>query len=324
MKRPLFVNKKIGFYILGVIVIALLPLVLASRTALLTQVLIMALFATGLNLEMGYAGMMPLGQAMFLGLGGYSFGIFYMKVHMPWGLAIVAGLILCLIINAIIGFLCLRGKPVTFGLLHLSFNMLFATIVAKWIPVTGGDAGLSGIPRPGIFSGNYSFYLMVLVIDIIFYIVIWTIINSPFGRIAQGLRENEERLTFLGINTKRYQLILFIIAGFFAAVAGIMLAMLNRGVFPSYIQLILSAQAMMMCLIGGSLSFLGPTLGSAIVIAISNTLPNYVFFWQGILGVIMVATVLGFRGGILRKKSGKAAVPAGSINKIKSGGGAAK
>ena len=310
MNRLFSKYKIIGSYILGIIIIALLPTVLPMHwKQLLTQVLIMALFATALNMEMGYAGMMPLGQAMFLGLGAYTFGIFYLKLHMPWGLAILTALIACIIINAIIAFLCLRGKPVTFGLLHLSFNMLFATIVAKWIPVTGGDAGLTGIPRPTIFSSNYSFYLMVLGIVVICYIIIWMIINSPFGRVAQGLRENEERLIFLGINTKRYQLILFVISGFFAGVAGIMLAMLNRGVFPSYIQLILSAEAMMMCLIGGSLSFLGPTLGSALVLIFSNTVMTYAFYWQGLLGVLMVATVLGLRGGILRKSTGKLKMP---------------
>jgi branched-chain amino acid transport system permease protein len=320
MKRLL--SKTTGFLILGVIIVAFLPLVLPSYwTQLLTQVLIMALFATGLNMEMGYAGMMPLGQAMFLGLGAYTFGIFFLKVHMPWGLAILAALPICIIINALVGWLCLRGKPVTFGLLHLSFNILFATIVAKWIPVTGGDAGLTGVIRPGIFTSGFSFYLMVLGIVIICYLIIRMIINSPFGKIAQGLRENEERLIFLGINTKRYQLVLFVIAGFFAAIAGILLAMLNRGVFPSYIQLILSAQAMMMCLIGGSLSFLGPSLGSAVVLIFSNTVSNYAFYWQGLLGVIMVATVLGFRGGILRRRVRKVALSAAGANKNTPGGG---
>lgn len=313
MARFIIRNKSIGFLVAGVIIVAILPLILPSYwTQLLTQVLIMALFATALNMEIGYAGMMPLGQAMFLGLGAYSFGILILKAHISLAPAIVLALILCIIVNAIIGFLCLRGKPITFGLLHLAFNILFTTIAAKWISVTGGDIGLTGVPRPRIFSGNISYYLMVLGIVIVCYIIIRTIMNSPFGKIAQGLRENEERLIFLGISTKRYQLILFIISGFFAGVAGILLAMLNRGVFTSYMQLILSAEAMMMCLIGGAFSFWGPTLGAALVIIFSNTVSNYVFYWQGILGMIMVATVLGFRGGILRKRTSKMKISAPS------------
>ncbi len=321
MTRIIIRNKPIGFLIAGVIIVAVLPLIIPSQwIQLFTQVLIMALFATGLNMEMGYAGMMPLGQATFLGLGAYSFGILIVKAHMSLAPAIVLALFICLIVNAIIGFLCLRGKPMTFGLLHMAFNILFTTIVAKWIPITGGDVGLSGIPRPHIFAGTVPFYYMVLGLVLICYLIISTIMNSPFGKIAQGLRENEERLIFLGINTKRYQLILFIISGFFAGVAGILLAMLNRGVFSSYVQIILSAQAMMMCLIGGAYSFWGPTLGAALIVIFSNTVSNYVFYWQGILGVIMIVTVLGFRGGILRKRSVKTNVPDVSVNKSPSGG----
>jgi branched-chain amino acid transport system permease protein len=310
-------HKSIIFTIIGVAIVAALPLILPSYwTQMLAQVIIMALFATALNMEMGYAGMMPLGQSMFLGLGAYSFGIFILKVGMPFFLAIAMALVFCVVVNAIIGFLCLRGKPLTFGLLHLAFNILFVTLVAKLIPVTGGDAGLTGVPRPELFSDNFYFYLLVLGVVLVCYLIIRIIMNSPFGKVAQGLRENEERLIFLGIDTKRYQLILFIISGFFAGVAGILLAMLNRGVFPAYIQLILSAQAMMMCLIGGAFTFWGPSLGSALVIIFSNTVSNYVTYWQGILGLLMVATVLGFRGGILRKGKSKAGY-ASLVNKVK-------
>lgn len=302
MMQVLFRHKSIAFVILAVIVVAIFPFFLPSYwTQMLAQVIIMALFATALNIEIGYAGMMPLAQAMFLGLGSYSFSILIIHLGMPWGIAIVVSLVFCVIVNIIIGYLCLRGKPMTFGLLHMAFGILIGTIVAKWIDITGGDAGLAGLPRPGIFDDNRYFYLFALGVTVICYIIIHFIMHSPFGKIAQGLRENEERLVFLGLNTKMYQLTIFVISGFFAGVSGILLALLNRGTFPSYVALILSAQAMMMCLIGGAFNFWGPTLGSALVIIFSNVASNYVFYWQGILGVLMVGTVLGFRGGILRK-----------------------
>jgi len=301
-----FNQKFIVAIIFGVVALALVPLILPSYwNQMLTQVVIMGLFATALNMEMGYAGMMPLGQSMFLGLGSYAFGILLLKGHVHYAVAIIVGLLICIAINAVVGFLCLRGRPITFGLLHMAFAILFVTLVAKWIPLTGGDAGLTGIERLGIFSNNYYFYLLVLAVVVVCYVAMRIIMFSPFGRVAQGLRENEERLTFLGINTKTYQLILFIVAGFFCGVAGMLLAMLNRGIFPTYISLILSAQAMMMCLIGGAYSFWGPSLGSAAVIIFSNTVSNYTEYWQGILGMIMMGTVLGFRGGILRKRGTK-------------------
>jgi branched-chain amino acid transport system permease protein len=300
--RILIRHRVIEFILLGIAILVILPFVLPEYgVRILTTVIIMALFATSLNMEMGYAGMMPLGQSMFLGLGAYSFAILLLKVNLSFPIAIVVSLLLCLVVNAIIGYLCLRGNPLTFGLLHLSFNILFGVIVAKWISVTHGDGGIINLKRPGIFANNIEFYLLVLGIVLICYLIIYIILRSPFGKIAQGLRENEERLIFLGINTKRYQLTLFIISGFFAGVSGILLALFNQGVFPSYTSLVQSAQVMMMCLIGGSFTFLGPTLGSVLVVGFSNVASNYLMYWQGMLGFIMVAAVLGFRGGILRK-----------------------
>jgi branched-chain amino acid transport system permease protein len=311
VKRLLIRRKSIALLIIGVIVVAILPFFLpAYWTQLLTQVIIMALFATALNMEMGYAGMMPLGQSMFLALGAYAFGILLLKGGLPLTLAIIVALLFSVAINAIVGYLCLRGKPLTFGLLHLSFNILFTTLISKW-ELTGRDMGLTGIPRPGIFDNNIYFYLMVLGVVIICYAIMRMLMYSPFGKIAQGLRENEARLIFLGIDTRKYQLTLFILSGFFAAVAGILLSMLNRGIYPSYVSLILSAQAMMMCLIGGAFTFWGPTLGSALVVIFSNVSSNYISYWQGILGTVMVAVVLGLRGGILRRGKSKVQIAAG-------------
>jgi branched-chain amino acid transport system permease protein len=125
------------------------------------------------------------------------------------------------------------------------------------------------------------------------------ITNSPFGRVMQGLRENEERIRFLGIDSKRFQLVIFIFSGLFTAVAGILWAILQMSVFNTYMSLILSAEGLMMCLIGGMSSFFGPTIGAAIVVLVGTLASIYVREWQGLLGIIIIVCVLGFRGGIL-------------------------
>jgi branched-chain amino acid transport system permease protein len=193
----------------------------------------------------------------------------------------------------------------TFALLHLGFNILLYTIVNKWISFTGGNAGIVGISRPGLFSDTQSFYYFVLAAVSICYILMRILINSPFAKVTQGLRENEERLRFLGINIRRFQLVIFIISGLFAAVAGILLAMLDKGVFPTDISLTKSAEGLMMCLIGGMFSFLGPSLGAAIVVIISTVTSTYINQWQGLLGIIIIACVIGFRGGILGRRKSK-------------------
>jgi branched-chain amino acid transport system permease protein len=133
----------------------------------------------------------------------------------------------------------------------------------------------------------------------------WVIINSPFGKVVQGIRENEERLIFLGINTKKFHLVIFIIGGLFASLAGILLTMLNLGAFPDYLSPLQSAEVLMMILIGGMSSFMGPTLGAAIATFISTEVSNYLNQWQGILGAIIILCVLIFRGGILGRRENR-------------------
>jgi branched-chain amino acid transport system permease protein len=274
------------------------------RSELITRMLIMGLFAMSINMQVGYAGMMPLGQAQFFGIGAYAFGLLCVKGGMPLPFAFFLGLAISVAGSAMIGYLCLRDDSLTFAMLHLAFNILLATVAAKWISLTSGDQGFTGVPRPGSFSGPFSFYLFVLFVVIVCYFLIWKIVNSPFGKVTQGLRENEERIRFLGIDSKRFQLTIFVFSGLFAGAAGILWAMLQRSVFNTYMSLVLSAEGLMMCLIGGMASFLGPTVGATIVVIIGTVASTYVNEWQGLLGLIIIVCVLGFRGGILGGRRG--------------------
>ncbi|MGD0658133.1 MAG: branched-chain amino acid ABC transporter permease [Syntrophorhabdales bacterium] len=276
------------------------------RSELITRMLIMALFATSINIQVGSAGMMPLGQAQFFGLGAYAFSLLCLKGGLSLPLGFFGGLAISVVVIAIIGYLCLRGDSLTFALLHLAFNILLVTVAEKWIYFTGGDQGLTGVPRPGVFSGPFGFYCFVLLVVLVCYLVIAMVLRSPFGKVTHGLRENEERIRFLGIDSKRFQFTLFVFSSLFTAVAGMLFAMLQRGVFDTYMGLILSAEGLMMCLIGGMSSFLGPSLGAAIVVIVSTIASTYINQWQGLLGLIIIVCVLGFRGGILG--SGKDAV----------------
>ena len=264
----------------------------------------MALFATSINMQVGRAGMMPLGQAQFFGFAAYGFGLVCVKGGLPLSLGFPFALLISLIVIGIIGYLCLRGDSLTFALLHLAFNILLVTVASKWMSLTEGDQGFTGVPRPALFPGNFGFYLFVLLIVLVCYLLIWMITNSPFGKVMQGLRGNEERIRFLGIDSKRFQLVIFTFSSLFAAVAGILWAMLQRSVFITYMSLILSAEGLMMCLIGGMSSFFGPTIGAAIVVVVSTMASVYLEQWQGLLGLIIIVCVLGFQGGILRGKKG--------------------
>jgi len=299
LQRP----YRVGSMLLGLAAIAVLSILAAllpeHRSELITRMLIMALFATSINMQVGYAGMMPLGQSQFFGIGAYAFGLLCLKGSLSLPLGFVGGLAASIVLSAIIGYFCLRGDSLTFALLHLAFNILLVTVAEKWISFTGGDQGFTGVPRPDVFSTPFGFYCFVLVVVVVCYILIAMVLRSPFGRVMRGLRENEERIQFLGIDSKRFQFAIFIFSSFFSAVAGILWAMLQRGVFDTYMGLILSAEGLMMCLIGGMSSFLGPTVGAAIVVIVSTVASTYINQWQGLLGIIIIVCALGFRGGIL-------------------------
>jgi len=300
MVQRLIHNKQLIFAILATAILTILASLLPEhRSELITRILIMALFAMSINMQVGRAGMMPLGQAQFFGLGAYAFGLLCVKGGVTLPLAFLLALLISVVANVIIGYLCLRGDSLTFALLHLAFNILLFTVAAKWISLTSGDMGFTGVPRPGLFPGRFGLYLFVLLVVLICYILIWMITNSSFGQVMQGLRENEERIRFLGIDSKRFQLIIFIFSGLFTAVAGILWTILQMSVFNTYMSLILSAEGLMMCLIGGMSSFFGPTIGAAIVVLVGTLASTYVREWQGLLGLIIVVCVLGFRGGIL-------------------------
>ncbi len=301
MARLPLQKRSMGLAVGAIVALFVLGLFLPAHwTQLLTRVLIMALFATSLNIQVGYAGMLPLGHSMFLGLGAYSFCLLLVKTGMPQILAFPLALLISTAMSVIIGYFCLKSnEPMTFGLLHLAFNILLSTLINKWITFTGGEVGITGISRPGILADTTYFFFFVLAWFVVCYIVIGIIVSSPFAKAAHGLRENEERLRFLGVNIARFQLVIFTISGLFAAVAGILLSMLDKGAFPAYITLTKSAEALMMCLIGGMFSFFGPTIGAAIVVVFGTVTSIYISQWQGLLGVIILACVIGLRGGIL-------------------------
>jgi branched-chain amino acid transport system permease protein len=304
MTKSLLRDRSLGIIVLILVVMAILELFLPDYwTRILIKILIMVLFATSLNIQLGYGGMLALGHAMYLGIGAYSFGLMSLKVGMPMLPAFVMTLLISAVISAALGFISLRSSIMAFALLNLAFNLLLSTLILKWTSLTGGDSGIVGIQRPIFFTETQSYFYFVLIVVAVCLFIIWIIINSPFGKIVQGLRENENRLLFLGINIRRFQLVVYIISAIFAAVAGVLLSMADKGVFPGYAGVTQSIEVIMMCVIGGMTSFAGPSLGALIVVLIQTVASMYFWQWQGLLGIIIIVCVLGFRGGILGKRS---------------------
>lgn len=293
-------NKTVIFFIFVPFICApILPFFVgAGWVSLLTEILIMSIAACGYNLMMGYAGMVSFGPAGQYAIGAYTTGIIIVKTNLPFSVAILAGPLLAAFLSIFIGWFCVRRTEVYFSLLTLAFAQIIYTIIQKWYGFTGGDDGLVGIAVPDVISGTHGYYYFTLGVSFIALFVMWKIVNSPFGKIIQGIRENPRRAEFITVNVKRYQLSAFVISAFFLGLAGSLYSAFNRSIFPANIDVVKSTDIIVVCLLGGMQHFLGPVAGSTAYIFINKMLGNFTQYWALVLGTIIVLLVLYAKGGI--------------------------
>jgi branched-chain amino acid transport system permease protein len=260
-----------------------------------TEMIIMALFALSLNLILGFGGMVSFGHAAFFGVGAYTVALLMKKAGVSLALALLAAPFVAALAAAIIGWFCVRLIGLYFAILTLAFGQLLYIIVFQWYTFTGGDDGIQGIPRPE-FLGPTNFYLFCLIIFLVSAVIMRMIVNSSFGLTIRITRENMERAKFVGINVRRYQLLNFIIAGAFAGLAGGLFTELNRFAQTELLHWTKSAEPILASLVGGMYSFLGPAIGSTVLIflkiVIQQVHQSLVEIWAIILGLILLAVVL--------------------------------
>ena len=260
-----------------------------------TEMIIMALFATSLNLVLGFGGMVSFGHAAFFGVGAYTVALLMKKAGLHLLFALIAAPCLAAVAAAIIGWFCVRLIGLYFAILTLAFGQLLYMIVFQWYTFTGGDDGIHGIPKPD-FLDPINYYLLCLIIFLICFFLMRMIINSSFGLSIRIIRENMDRAKFIGINVRRFQLINFIVAGFFAGVAGGLFTELNRFAQTEFLHWSRSGDAIFACLVGGMYSIIGPTIGSTVLIFLHIILQqlhqSLVEIWALILGFILLSVVL--------------------------------
>src|SRR5262249_49740303 len=188
------------------------------------DVILWALFATSLNLLVGYTGLVSFGHAAYFGIGAYTTGILMKKLAVPFVLAFPAAGIGAGLAALVFGFFCVRLTKIYFAMLTLAFAPILWAICFKWDDVTGGEQGMPELPYPdlgwmqrlplfGDFRGSDHFYLLTVVLVALCLWVLRRIVGSPFGRLLTTIRENPERAEFIGVSVRRYELIAFVIAG---------------------------------------------------------------------------------------------------------------
>ena len=291
-----------------IILLILVPLFLSKfLMVFLTEMLIMILFAISFNLLFGYTGLLSFGHAAFFSIGSYVTGLVLLHIYPSIPLAFAIGVVAATIAAWIIGYFCVRLDEIYFAMLTLAFGMMVHTIVWKWDRLTGGADGLVNIPRPNLnfllfqvdLSSIASYYYFTFVLVAIALYVLWIIVNSNFGLALRAVRENSERLQFVGINVRRYRLISFVISGFFCGLAGALFGPFLKSITPSTAFWTKSAEPVFMSLLGGTKIFLGPAVGAVIFMYLKEIISGYTELWMIYLGAILIGFVLFLPGGIV-------------------------
>jgi branched-chain amino acid transport system permease protein len=296
------------------LVLALAYFVVPEK-GLVTQILVFGLYATSFNLLLGYAGLLSFGHSTYFGLGAYATGL-VMKWWNPHVLvAMAAGVLLATVAAAIIGWFCLRRRQVYFSMLTLAFNQMVFFVFQQSRDVTGGDDGLRNIPIADFdvpFFGSIPLeglrhpenrYFFVLIVVVLSLILIQRIVDSPFGRVLQSIRESEERARALGYASDRILLLAFVFAGAFAGLAGALWALLAGFVGLETMGWLWAGDAVLMTIVGGAGSFVGPFVGAAVFQSLREYVSRNEAFlfgmgWQFYTGAIFVICVLFFPNGI--------------------------
>ncbi|MEB2298747.1 branched-chain amino acid ABC transporter permease [Lysinibacillus xylanilyticus] len=307
MKMKLSLQHLCFFLMLAILV--LLPFVNDSRTLiiLLTQIFIFGILAMSYDILLGYTGIVSFGHAMFFGLGAYTTAVMLKQMEptlSTFFLSIVVGMLLAGFINFLVGLLTLRLKSHFFAMLTLAFSGLFLVVAEKWRSVTYGNDGFT-FRAPEIFRDRMTFYFFVLACLVIIFIALYRFVNSPTGRILIAVRENEQRTKSLGYNTLYYKVIASIVAGTVASLAGSLYAISLRFVNTSVMTMDITLDALLMTIIGGVGTLVGPLLGSAVIEyaqhALSGLARDYPIFerWIIFFGILYILAVIFFPKGII-------------------------
>ena len=272
------------------------------------RVMILGIFALGYNLLLGRTGLLSFGHGAFYAAGAYGLGFFTLKLSPHPLLGLLAAVLVAMVLALIIGFFCVRHTEIYFAMLTLAFGMMVFSLVWNAREITGGDDGLVGIMREpvslfGFFSLPISkdaqYYFLVLAIFIVSAWIVHRIRVSPFGLALAGIRENSNRAEFAGLSVKNYRLAVFVISGAFAGLAGGLETLLESNARPFMAHWSHSAEPILVSLLGGLQTFLGPLVGSVIFVAMREIIQRFTENWMLWFGVVLLIIIMGFRGGVV-------------------------
>ena len=281
------------------------------KTILLAYGLVMGIAALGFNLLLGYTGLLSFGHSAYFGVGAYAVALMFKYFHVrSMELFLLGAILASLAVSALFGFVCVRYTRIFFGILTLALSQVLWSLAYKLYPITGGTDGLR-VPTPTLLglpidtagdkilflARNYYYY--VLGFSLACALVMWIIVNSPFGKALQAIRDNETRAEFVGIHIRRYRFVAFLVSGVFTGIAGALWVPLNGLTTPDILYWPFSGEIVFMTVLGGFRTFSGPIFGAVAFNYLKTSAVGFTTYWQALLGAILVFLVLVLPGGIV-------------------------
>jgi branched-chain amino acid transport system permease protein len=267
----------------------------------LAEIMIYGLLAMAVNIMSGYTGLAPFGQAGIFGTGAYMVGFLVVKAGVDqMYVTVPAGIMAATVLAMVFGAIAIRTSGLYFLMITLAEGMIIWGLAYRLDKITGAENGLRGISRPEFLRAFPTYYYVVLVVVALTAAAMYVVIKSPFGLTMQGIREGERRMRALGYNVPLHKWIAFTLAGFFSGIAGVLYVYYNNFVSPATVEFARSAEELLMVILGGSGTFVGPIIGSIVITSVRHGVSLYTDRWLMILGVIYVFTIMVTPGGIVR------------------------
>jgi branched-chain amino acid transport system permease protein len=275
--------------------------------------MILALAAVGLNLILGYGAMVSFGHALYIGVGAYAVGILsFYGVTNGW-LHLLAALVSGLVFSVLIGLICLRSSGVAFIMITLAFAQMFFFLAVS-LRTFGGDDGLPLSARSNFgivdLSNNTVLYYAIFGVLVVTLYAFKRLVHAKFGMVLRGCKMNERRMTAIGFPVLRYKLAAYVISALVCVLAGVLLANLTRFVSPSYMQWTASGELIVMVMLGGMGTLMGPVVGAAVLLVLEEVLSSAKFglpggldnllatHWLGLIGLFVLVVTLALKQGL--------------------------
>jgi branched-chain amino acid transport system permease protein len=298
--------KRGELLVFGAVLLALIALsrVLPSYSLeLATRIAIFALFAMSLDLMVGYTGLASLGHAAYFGIAAYVVAILATRTQASFWASMAAAILAATAVAAVFGLVAIRAVGVYFLMITLALGMVAWGLAFRWVSLTMGDNGISGIARPSIFGLSLAsplpFHYLSVAVFLVAFALLFIVVRSPFGLSLQGIREAERRMRALGYDVWLHKYLAFVLAGGFAGLAGALWAYYDGFVSPVELHLITSVETLLMVALGGPGTLFGPILGSAVIVLFKNLLSIYTKRWLLILGLVYIGVIVLTPKGIL-------------------------